>query len=99
MEPFDVVEVTTDAGLYLIELHYDDDPIEYYDEDTDSYKTWDGEAYGFVAKAPNGDHVDSCWSFDDLVYMRDEAIGSVKYDAEQRVKRAALVGAGFVGII
>jgi hypothetical protein len=45
-----------------------------------------GERYGYQLESPEGEELDSCWGFDDLEYMKGEAMKAhafhVKEDAE-----------------
>lgn len=64
------------------------------------YRTWAaGEVCGFVVKAPNGDDVESVWSFYDDDDALAEGTAAAMFNASQRVTASGLVGAGFVGII
>lgn len=79
------------------------DPDKYTDGGIAEYRAWaNGEVYGYVVLAPNGDHVGSCWGFygdDGAKYMLEDATGEAEYDAAQRVTASNRAGAGFVGII
>jgi hypothetical protein len=61
-----------------------------------------GEVYYFRVEGPGGEDVESCGGFigsDGQKYMLEQAHDSIKFDAERRIKSAALAGAGFTGII
>lgn len=46
----------------------------------DQYLT--GDVYGYVVETPNGEHLDSCWGFYGLDYIKEEAESIAKHYAE-----------------
>jgi len=52
--------------------------------------TWcNGWYYGYVIEDGDGEHLDSCWGFDDAEYCEKEAIEIAKCEAERLDKTAA----------
>lgn len=46
--------------------------------------TWvNGEYYGFVIEDEEGEHLDSCWGFDDADYCEAEAMAAAKHYAKK----------------
>ena len=45
-----------------------------------------GERYGYQLESPDGDQVDSCWGFDDLDYMKSEALAAHSYHIKEDSK-------------
>lgn len=47
--------------------------------------TWcNGWYYGFVVEDSDGEHIDSCWGFDDFEYCKKEATGIAEHENEKR---------------
>lgn len=49
-----------------------------------------GDFYGFVVKDSEGEHIDSCWSFDDKDHCLEEAKGIAEYHAKEDKAIAAM---------
>ena len=81
------------------------DPAAYVAGGLADWQAWrPGDVFGWVAIAPNGEEVESCWGFygfsreqRDMTFSdaRDAILG----DAMRRAENANLVGSGFVGLI
>lgn len=93
------------GGVYGVAWAPDDatDPDAYTLANLKDWRSWaNGEVYGWRLLDPAGDEVQSVWGYygdGEWDYMRQEATGYAEYDADERVKKANLVGAGFVGIV
>jgi hypothetical protein len=70
-EEYTVTEITADVRERVVKC------LEAEVQAYDRYLT--GQIFGFVIEDGEGEHVDSCWGFDDLEYMKDEATGIIKH--------------------
>lgn len=86
------------------------DPTEYTTISLAQWESWaDGDVFGWRLLDPQGEEIDACWGYygfyhsllgdSERAYIVDQAIESARSDANDRVQRANLVGAGFVDII
>lgn len=53
------------------------------------YATYlEGGYTGYVVEDEDGEHIDSCWGFDDIDYCREEAKSAADYEADRREEAA-----------
>ena len=102
-----VPSVERDELVYGVAWAPDDAsvPDAYTEASLRQWTAWKmGDVYGYVVEGPGDTEVDSCWGFygyadDDRKHIRADAQSAIDADVEDRVRRANLVGAGFVGIV
>lgn len=88
------------------------DPDAYTEASLREWTAWqEGDVFGWVVESPDGDVIASCSGYfgyytgfhegvdSERDYTRQEALAAITADAEERLRRVNLAGAGFVGIV
>jgi len=78
------------VGFVLVKLDKfkDSTPLQVAESWCKSVTTWvNNEYYGYVIENPDGEHLDSCWGFDDMDYCEQEALSAANYHNETELEK------------